>query len=62
MIVELIRNRDDLNQNISQLASDLNSSDHENAEYAKNKVKKGICFVVTEVSEKPFFSPSRFIG
>ena len=60
--MEVITNLDDLDRNISQLASDLDSPDHARADYAKRLVKRGICFVVTERDEKPFFSPSRFIG
>jgi len=58
----VIRNREDLDRNISQLASYLALSHYAIAHYARELVKRGICFVVTERDGKPFFSPSRFVG
>ena len=59
--METVRNIDELLSNCSLLDSYLCADDIK-TEYAKDLIKKGICFVVTKNGETYKFYPSRFVG
>jgi putative restriction endonuclease len=60
--VQLVGSRQQLDKNIETLGNYLHSGSSEEVAFARNLVKRGICFVVTKWKGAPFFSPSRFVG
>ena len=60
--MELIRTIDDLKANIKVMDNYLSSKDHEEINYAKDRVKMGTCFVAVNSKTGYRFYPSRFIG
>ena len=59
--MEIISSREALQENITRLHAYLRGAAIDR-EFAREIIERGICFVVTEVDQKSFFAPSRFIG
>jgi hypothetical protein len=57
-----IRTLPELSENLSTLERYMNSSDDEEREYHRDRVRKGICFVAYQKGGRYLFAPSRFIG
>ncbi len=60
--MQLVSSRQQLDLNIETLGKYLHSGSSEEVAFARNLVKRGICFVVTEWKGALYFSPSRFVG
>jgi 5-methylcytosine-specific restriction protein A len=59
--MELISSRSELEQNLSQFRKYLMGSGIE-AEFARDLIEQGICFVIAEAETGLVFAPSRFVG
>jgi hypothetical protein len=60
--MNLIQNLAQLKANLETLENYLNSLDFKEKEYAKERIKKGTCFVAYVQNGAYRFAPSRFIG
>jgi hypothetical protein len=60
--MELVLTREQMHSNIAKLSEYLEASDGPEADFARELIQRGTCFVVTSEVGKPFFSPSRFVG
>lgn len=59
--MELITETTELFENVSRLNEYLHKSDTDR-DFARDLIRRGICFVVTQQNGNAFFSPSRFVG
>src|SRR5262245_21275568 len=60
--METVTSQEEMFSNIGRLGQYLYQQAGIEAEFARDLVCNGICFVITEYQGKPLFSPSRFIG
>jgi hypothetical protein len=60
-MTKMIKNIDELRSNLLVLDNYL-SKDEEEEKFAKNLVRRGICFVAYKINSEWRFAPSRFIG
>ena len=60
--MDLVRNWHDIYNNILVLEKYRVSGNTDEVEYYNGLIKRGTCFVATEISGEIVFSPSRFIG
>jgi hypothetical protein len=57
-----VTTQQELQDNVDQLIRYLNSGNVDEVAYAKDLVRRGICFILYNQNDSTFFLPSRFVG
>ncbi|MBQ8687079.1 MAG: hypothetical protein IJ512_00865 [Ruminococcus sp.] len=60
--MKLVQSLNEIKANIKVLDDYLNSNDEEKISYAKDRLKRGTCFIAVQNEDGFYFYPSRFIG
>ena len=60
--MKLISTRSELLENVERLASYAAEASGPEADFARQLIQRGICFVVVSRARGTFFAPSRFVG